>query len=152
MNQHLSRIQTCWSMVFQANQGPEAVPAAQRLLLERYSGAVHRYLLGIVHSPDQADDLAQEFALRFLRGDFRRVHPGRGRFRDFVKMSLRHLVIDAYRRQQVRPRPFPGDGVDVADSSDPLAELDRRFLDSWRQTLLARAWERLARQEKEGGP
>ena len=43
----------------------------------QHCGAAYRYLLGAVHDPDAADDLCQDFAVRFLRGDFRRADPGR---------------------------------------------------------------------------
>src|SRR5260370_23847891 len=95
LNQRLSRISTLWTVVYQAHQGStDAVSAAQRALLERYSGAIHRYLLGAVRDPEVADDLFQEFALRFLRGDFNRADRERGRFRNFIKTSLFHLIVD----------------------------------------------------------
>ncbi len=80
----------------------------------RYGGAVQRYLLASVRDPDAASDLAQEFALRFLRGDFHRADPGRGRFRDFVKRAIYHLMIDHFReRKKSRPSDHwghPGTG------------------------------------------
>src|SRR5207244_8784969 len=104
-NQRLSRISTLWTVVLQAHQGSaEAVTKAQQLLMQRYSGAVYRYLLGAVRDPDVAADLSQEFALRFVRGDFRRAAPERGRFRDYVKIALVHLVDDYYRSRRARPR------------------------------------------------
>ena len=101
---HLSQILTHWSAVIR--DPPRARPPvtwAQRELMERYGGAAHRYLLGITHDPEAADELAREFAVRFLRGDFRNVEPARGRFRDFVKQGIRNLVIDDLRRRQSRP-------------------------------------------------
>jgi DNA-directed RNA polymerase specialized sigma24 family protein len=47
-----------------------------------------------VRDPEVADDLAQEFALRFLRGDFQRADPERGRCRDYLKRALINLVHD----------------------------------------------------------
>lgn len=157
MNEHafqqrLSQIQTSWSMVLRAHEpGSDVVADAQTALMQRYGGAVYRYLVGFLHDYDAADDLAQEFALRFLRGDFRRADPARGRFRDYVKMVLRHLVADHHRRQVVRPRPLPEDAGDsVADGAD-ADDLDRQFLESWRKELLARAWEALERVQGEAG-
>src|SRR5437660_669516 len=55
LNERLSRISTQWTMVFQAHEGPaDAVARAQQQLLERYSGAAYRYLLGAVRDPDVA--------------------------------------------------------------------------------------------------
>jgi len=153
LSQRLSQIQTSWSMVMRAHSGPsEAVKPAQQLLMQRYGGSVYRYLVGFLHDYDAADDLAQEFALRFLRGDFRRADPARGRFRDYVKMVLRHLVADFHRRQGVRPLPLPDDGGGGSADAPAIAEdLDRQFLESWRAELLARAWEGLERVQGESG-
>src|SRR5262245_44520612 len=93
LEQRLSGIATQWTAVFRAHgeTTDSAVSARNRLML-RYSGAVYRYLLGAVRDPDVASDLCQEFAVKFLRGDFRRAAPERGRFRDYVKSALVNLV------------------------------------------------------------
>ena len=90
LNHHLSRIETHWTAVFRRT-GPAAEAAeAQAALMRRYGGAVHRYLLASLRDAEAADDLSQEFALRFLRGDFRNADPGKGRFRDFLKRAVYH--------------------------------------------------------------
>src|SRR6266436_612212 len=101
---HLSQISTMWTMLFRAHAGgPEGAVSAQRAMMERYGGAVYRYLLGAVRDQDAAAELSQEFAVRFLRGDFRRADPDRGRFRDYLKTSLIHLVTDYHRARQRAP-------------------------------------------------
>src|SRR5262245_27508512 len=101
MDQHLSKIVTLWGPLQEAHAGePEAARVAQRQLLERYTPAIYRYLLASVRDPHAADELFQEFALRFCRGDFKRADQQRGRFRDFLKTSLVHLVIDHHRRSK----------------------------------------------------
>src|SRR4051812_10699254 len=86
LNQRLSQLSTCWTLVAQAHAGDAGVEAAaQAALLQRYQSAVYRYLLGAVRDPDTADELFQEFALRFVRGDFRHADATRGRFRNYVK-------------------------------------------------------------------
>src|SRR5215203_2165404 len=104
---HLSQISTQWTMIIQAHRGtPEQVSAAQAQLMDRYAGAVHRYLLGALRDPDAAAELGQEFALRFLQGGFHRADPARGRFRDFVKRALRNLMVDYERGRRSRPIPL----------------------------------------------
>jgi DNA-directed RNA polymerase specialized sigma24 family protein len=152
-DQHLSQILTHWSVVFQAHQGPASqVAEAQRQLMERYGGAVHRYLLGLLRDPDAADELAQEFAVRFLRGDFKNVEPGRGRFRDFVKQALRNLTIDYWRRR-ARPREGIEDSPEPSAPDPGLRDFEHQFLVSWRDGLMDRAWRGLAlHQEQTGQP
>jgi len=148
----LSQIETRWSLVMQANQvGGDTASAAQRELLERYAGAVHRYLLRVTRDPEVAADLAQEFALRFLRGGFHRADPTRGRFRNYVKSAVMNLVIDAHRQEKNRPCPLPDGGDGLYAPIEDLAELDRQFLDCWRDEVLRRAWDRLAAHQRDAG-
>jgi RNA polymerase sigma-70 factor (ECF subfamily) len=145
--EHLSQIETLWSMVLRANQGPDASATAQDKILKRYGGVVHRYLLGLVRDPHVADDLSQEFALRFLRGDFRNAHPDRGRFRNFVKSAIRNLVTDFYRRKKAQPANLPLEAAELVGCEPPV-DLDEDFLASWRQELLARAWDLIKQKEE----
>src|SRR6516162_7103932 len=116
----LTGIDTHWSGLFAAHkENGEATTAAQREELLRYYGAVRRYLVGIVHDAGVAEELTQDFAVRFLRGDFRRADPQRGRFRDFVKTALRHLARDHWRKQGRAPVPLPSDGPEPADADAP---------------------------------
>jgi RNA polymerase sigma-70 factor (ECF subfamily) len=146
----LSQIQTAWSLVFQAHQGEQAPAlAAQQQLLLRYHGAVYRYLLGALRDPDAADEVAQELAVRFLQGKFKAADPRRGRFRDLVKVALRHLMIDYWRQKNKAPRTGEGSlEVGTAPSAD---ELDGPFLVYWREELLERAWEALEAEEARTG-
>src|SRR5271170_5133899 len=117
LERRLSSITTLWSVVMQAHQGETDESArARRQLLERYLGAVYRYLLGALRDGDAADELFQEFALRFVRGDFKRADPERGRFRDFVKSSLFYLVVNHQKRK--RPLQLPED-MQVEAANEP---------------------------------
>ncbi len=150
-DQRLSHITTLWTLVRQAHQGPaDAVPAAQQTLLERYGGAVHRYLLGALRDPEAADDMFQEFCLRFLRGDFRNADPGRGRFRDFVKTALFHLICDYQRRRQRRPLSLDPDHEPAAPPPD-TPEAEQAYLNSWREELMDRTWRAVAELEEATG-
>jgi RNA polymerase sigma-70 factor (ECF subfamily) len=154
INHRLSRISTMWTVVFQAHQegAPEAVTSAQRVLMQRYCGAVYRYLLGAVHDPDVADELSQEFALAFIRGDFRRVHPERGRFRDYVKTVLFHLVGSHQKKRQKQPRALGSDVQEPAAPQEaPVHASDEEFLKRWREELLARTWEALEKVQETTG-
>ena len=138
----LSQISTQWTLVFQAHSGsPELVHEAQVALIDRYAGAIHRYLLCSVRDPDIAAELDQEFALRFLRGDFHRADPARGRFRDFVKRSVRNLMLNYLKSQKRRHRPLdaaPEPSIEAFET-----DFDLQFAASWRQGLLDHAWKSL---------
>jgi RNA polymerase sigma-70 factor (ECF subfamily) len=136
-------------------KGSEVTTAQQQLLL-RYHGAAYRYLLGMLHDPAVAEELTQDFALRFLRGDFKRADPQRGRFRDFLKTALRHQVIDHWRKQKKTrneaPHALPDDAVTAAPTqTDEHLEDEAAFLKGWQEELLARSWEALAQFQKETG-
>jgi RNA polymerase sigma-70 factor (ECF subfamily) len=150
MDERLSHIATRWTMLFQAHQPTDAAQAAQQQLLERYCGAVYRYLLAAVHDHHAAEDLTQEFALRFVRGQFHRANPERGRFRDYVKTALFHLVDDFRSRQGRLPRSRPLEGHEVAHAPS-TPESERAFAESWREELLARSWQSLAEEEQRSG-
>jgi RNA polymerase sigma-70 factor (ECF subfamily) len=146
---HLSQISTLWTLVQQAHHGPlDTARSAQEVLLKRYSPAVYRYLLGALRDPNAADELFQEFCLRFVRGDFRRADPERGRFRSFVKTSLFHLVVDYQNQRRKTARPL-AEEPPVAAPDDTAAE--REFTASWRQELLDRAWRALAEVQQQTG-
>jgi RNA polymerase sigma-70 factor (ECF subfamily) len=150
---HLSQMSTQWTDVFQAHSGrpAEASEAVSRLMY-RYGGAVHRYLLRALRDPDVAAELNQEFALRFVRGDFRHCHPTRGRFRDYVKRAVQNLINDYYRRR--RPSiPLEGDVAEPAAAGGGTAHFEHQFLESWKNDLLGRAWKALLELEQtEGQP
>jgi RNA polymerase sigma-70 factor (ECF subfamily) len=151
LNEHLSQISTRWALLDQAHQGSaEAASAAQRQLIQRYTPAIYRYLRGAVRDPEVADELFQEFALRFVRGDFKRADPERGRFRNFLKTSLYHLVVDYQRRRQQQALPLPPDDASPAAGPEST-DAGQEFLDVWRAELMGRAWEGLERVERQTG-
>jgi DNA-directed RNA polymerase specialized sigma24 family protein len=148
----LSEISTSWPDLRAAHQGPdELMQAARGRLIARYGGAIHRYLRGALHDPEAAQEVYQTFVVRFLRGDFRRVDPGRGRFRSYLKSALFRLVAD--HRRQVRRQPSTlGPGTpEPAVAWAGVIDDDRAFLASWTAELLERAWVGLAELERDRG-
>lgn len=144
----LSRIETAWTMVRRAHQGPGAeAQRARQQLIERYRSAVARYLRAAVGDDDAAEDLFQEFALRFVRGDFKRADPERGRFRKFLKTALINLVIDRQRRRQ-RDVLLRAEGEFDPAQPDAAAQ-EAEFTAVWRSQLLTRAGDALAEQDRE---
>jgi RNA polymerase sigma-70 factor (ECF subfamily) len=154
---HLSQIQTLWSVVQQAHGDHTSVADAQQSLLDRYGGAVRRYALAALKDEDAADEVFQEFALKFVRGDFGQADPGRGKFRAFVKTVVYRLIVDYQRRRKaiVREGPLHTNLAEPAAAEEhpalDEATSEAMFKNSWRDSLLARCWQRLADVEKESG-
>ena len=106
-NARLNLISTRWTLLGRACGDDAEAQAAKTDVLERYGGAIRRYLLGAVRDEDAADDLFQEFVCRLLRGGFRGADRARGRFRDYLKGVLAHLVVDYHRARQRQPLALP---------------------------------------------
>jgi RNA polymerase sigma-70 factor (ECF subfamily) len=147
-DQRLCDISTIWSVVGLAHDGrTKAARAAQHWLLELYGGAIRRYLTASLRDPAAAEELFQEFALRFLNGSFHNADPRRGRFRDYVKTSLVHLIGNYRKQRQRQPRPLNPARPEPIDEAPASPDVDPVFLASWRDELLAQAWQALARAE-----
>jgi RNA polymerase sigma-70 factor (ECF subfamily) len=152
METRLSDIPTLWSDVLRANDPDcDNGRAARHQLLERYGGAVRRYLRAALHDADAADEQFQVFAYRFLSGGLRGANQSRGRFRDFVKGVLFHIVADYHNDRRKRPATLSVDPPQANDEA-AMAEEDNRFLENWRAELLARTWTGLSAFEANNGP
>jgi RNA polymerase sigma-70 factor (ECF subfamily) len=150
--QHISKIETLWSPLREAQTGEteEARRAAQQLILDRYRPAVYRYLRACL-DPEGADEVLQEFQLRFVEGKFRNADPTRGRFRDLLKTALHNLIIDHHKKARRVPPQLSPDAPEPAAEYPSTPESDRQFLAQWRQALLSKAWEALAEEERKTG-
>jgi RNA polymerase sigma factor (sigma-70 family) len=145
----LKHITTFWQQILAAHEdNPDSAVEAQRQVLERYCGAVFRYLSGAVGDVHVAEDLAQDFAVRFLRGDFRNADPARGKFRGLLTTVLRNLVIDHQRRK--RAAVILLEHELSANELAPPEQLDELFVEQWRRELLQQAWRELERADSEG--
>jgi len=144
-NERLREIDTQWIEVLRAQNGEKE---AQLRVLDRYSAAIYRYLRASVRDPDLASELAQEFIVRFLDGSFRKVNPERGRFRDYVKTVLYHLIVDHQNDQKTRPRQL-GSGVKSLEETHGNPQKEFEIL--WREDLLNRALKKMRTEKGEPG-
>ena len=129
-------ISTLWTLVLRAGGAGEGLGARQELC-RRYHGAATRFLRAALGDEHAAAELGQEFAVRVLNGDLGGAAPDRGRFRDYVKGVLRHMIVDHYRRGRREVQPASRLPEPEAPADDP-AELDRQWVATWRQELLDR--------------
>jgi RNA polymerase sigma factor (sigma-70 family) len=147
----LSQIDTIWSIVYLANRdGHAEQEGAQAELLERYGPAISRYLASAVRDANAAEDLYQEFAVKFLSGDFAKAHEEKGRFRGFLKVVLGRMVTDYFRRQIRRPTSQLDPQVAIPDDREQQRR-DQEFLTVWSDQMLTQAWQRLGEEERETG-
>jgi RNA polymerase sigma-70 factor (ECF subfamily) len=146
----LSDISTVWGALAKAHQGPaEEARAIRDQQLQRYSAAVRRYLRSALSNPDAADEVFQEFALRFVSGAFRGASPAVGSFRHYLKRTLSNLIADYYRRQRKQPAPLPAEVAVEPEANEDAA--DAAFTQNWREELLRRTWGALRECERATG-
>ncbi|MEQ8789955.1 MAG: sigma-70 family RNA polymerase sigma factor [Pirellulaceae bacterium] len=152
-DEHISQIPTLWSMVRRAHgDRVSQLQQAQQTMIDRYGGAARRYLLGALRNEDAADEVYQEFVLKFLRGDFRSADPKKGRFRSFLKTILYRMIVDHQRARKRSPTPqMPDDRITPIAEEQPPREEDEAFTRSWREALLAKAWRALEQEQEETG-
>jgi RNA polymerase sigma-70 factor (ECF subfamily) len=145
---------THWSVVYQAGetQGPHVEAALDRLC-RAYWYPLYAYVRRSGRSPEDAQDLTQEFFARFLEMKYVKVAaPERGRFRSFLLKSLQHFLINDWVRGQAQKRggghkllSLDEEKAERAYLEEPAAQLAPESLydKRWATTLLERALERL---------
>ena len=140
----LSNISTNWEELIAAHDDEHLGDTGYRLrgeILRRYANCVFQYIVGATKNHHAAEDLAQEFALRFVRGDFRNANQRQGRFRDYLKTSLRNLVTDFFRsKTKIESIEKLGD---INARTVELESLESTFAEQWRQRVLGIAWNAL---------
>jgi RNA polymerase sigma-70 factor (ECF subfamily) len=145
----LNQIVTLWSEIRAAHNDADAQrQQARERLLDRYSGAIYRYLLGALGDAEAAHDLHQEFAVRFLSGRLQGVDREQGRFREFVKGVLYNLIAEHHQRKARRERQMVDEVPDRAGPCAIAQQREEEFRHSWRQELLSRSWAALKSHEQ----
>ncbi len=138
----LNQITTRWSIV--------ADPAK---VVVRYAPAIRSYLEAILRNSNDADEVAQEFALHVMNHKFDKASPDRGRFRDYVKVSARNAAL-IYLRKKTRAGKATALTTDLertlsnpAAGNDPAAAASDEWLNHWRRCLLDKVWRGLESHE-----
>ncbi len=145
---------THWSVVLAAGQG-ESPQAAQALetLCRTYWYPLYAYVRRQGHSPEDAQDLTQDFFADLLAKGFPRgAAPERGKFRSFLLASLRHSLVDQHRHADAAKRGGGQHTLSLDESRaeerfrlEPQHELtpEKIYEREWAMTLLDRAQSRL---------
>jgi RNA polymerase sigma-70 factor (ECF subfamily) len=155
-----SFVTTQWTQVL-ATRGGDSPEARQSLsdLCAAYYTPVFVLIRRVTPNEESARDLTQEFFARLLsRAGLGQVDPERGRFRFFLLGAVKHFLADMHDEQCHQKRgggrvPISLDAgtdsmpaMEIADTSRPSPELE--FDREWSVTMLARALERLGREQK----
>ena len=122
----------------------EAEPAPLDRLVRLYWHPLKIYLLATFPAlKDQTDELLQDFAEDKLlqEGWLRKADRARGRFRDFLKTSLRNFVLNRLNRADVKNAPVSLDALEQ-DWPEPEAAADEFDL-AWARTVLAETLRRM---------
>jgi DNA-directed RNA polymerase specialized sigma24 family protein len=113
---------THWSAVLAARdeKSPRAAEALAQLC-RTYWFPLYAYVRRCGESPEQAQDLTQEFFARLLAKDWlRAASPARGRFRWFLLASLKHFLANEWDRTRALKRGG-GQQLMSLDALDPEA-------------------------------
>jgi RNA polymerase sigma-70 factor (ECF subfamily) len=160
MSTHGSFSTTQWSLILAAadSQRPDS-GRALATLCESYWYPIYVHLRQLRHDPDTARDLTQGFFAHVLEKQIIKVaDPERGRFRAFLKSSLRLYLANERHRARAKKR---GGGkepiaVDFADAEahyrlEPIERYtpETMFERQWARSILRHALERL-RKEAQG--
>jgi RNA polymerase sigma-70 factor (ECF subfamily) len=130
-NLFLDQISTVWSIVHDPTQ-----------FVLRYAPAIRGYLVALLKNQHDAEDLAQQFLLRVVEHGFTRVQLKGGRFRDYLKASVRNAALSFLQRQHGR-QANRADLSQVADEQPDPQDADRQWIRAWRKCLLNRAMQAL---------
>jgi RNA polymerase sigma-70 factor (ECF subfamily) len=135
--------------------------AALETLCQAYWYPLYAYLRRRGHSPEDSQDLAQEFFRRLLASDWiARADPAKGRFRSFLLGGLQNFLANDWQKGQ-RLKRGGGRGTIALDALDAeeryrlepaeVASPDKLFERRWALTILERILDRLAKEEEAAG-
>ena len=152
---------TRWTIVMTA--GRSDTPRAQAALAElcqTYWYPLYAFIRQRGHAPHDAQDLTQEFFARLLeKNSLADITRERGKFRSFLLASLKHFLVDEWRKAQSAKR---GGGrvvsLDAADAENRFAREpadavtpEKLFEQNWALALLDAVYRRLQREYEQAG-
>ena len=155
-------VTTHWSVVLSAGRSdtPRAHHALERLC-QTYWFPLYAYVRRRGHSPEDAQDLTQEFFARLLEGNrVRTADQQKGRFRSFLLAGLNNFLADEWDKSRAQKRggglrtvPLQLDTAETRYGSEPVDHVtpEQSFERRWALTLLDDVLKRLGEEhEREG--
>jgi RNA polymerase sigma factor (sigma-70 family) len=155
-------VTTHWSVVLRAGRNDTTrAQAALSHLCEVYWYPLYAFVRQRGHSPEDAQDLTQEFFARLLeKGTLAHADPARGRFRSFLLATLNHFLANEWKKAHTIKRG--GDtavisldwaaaeqwyALEPADPCTPESTFERR----WALALLQAVLDRLEDEYRQEG-
>jgi len=130
-------------------------------LCQTYWYPLYAYVRHRGHSPEDAQDLTQEFFARLLeKNTLGRVTRGRGKFRSFLLGTMNHFLVDEWKRASAQKRGGgqPVLSLDAHDAEtrfgrEPVDKVtpERLFEQNWALALLDTVYHRLRREYETSG-
>ena len=154
-------VTTHWSVVLSAggNDTTQAQDALARLC-QTYWPPLYAYVRRRGYSPEDAQDLTQEFFARLLaRNTVGSARPDKGRFRSFLLASMNHFLADEWDKARAQKR---GGGkvisLDLQTAETRLSEASSKELTPekayerrWAITLLEQVYQWLEEEHRQQG-
>ncbi len=153
---------THWSVVLAAGEQntPESAEALEQLC-RTYWYPIYVYVRHRGYSPEDTQDLTQQFFQRFLeKGAFSAANPARGRFRTFLLTSLQHFLADDWKHAHRAKRggwaiEVPVEAAEaevqgVTELTDAMTP-ERLYEEHWAITLLDGVLERVHEDYRRAG-
>ena len=102
-------VTTRWNLILSATDSKRTdereIDAALGELCRIYWRPVFFFIARRGYSPEDAEDLTQDFFLRIVKGDWlQKADPNRGRFRSLLMKSVQHFLNDAVDKTKARKR------------------------------------------------
>lgn len=153
---------TRWSRIAAAGDpGGSQNREALAELCTAYWYPLYAYIRRRGHSPEEAQDLTQDFFARLLeKGLFAQADPRRGRFRAFLRTVCVNYLANQYDRSNAKKRGggravlrIDGGDAEGRYANEPAHELtpEKLFDRSWALALLERVIERLGNEYERSG-
>lgn len=137
-------VTTRWTMLRCAASDGEGASSAMETWCRNYWPPVHAHILRRVRDPHLAEDLTQEFFLRWVRHEWlKRPQPELGKFRSFLLTVLKRFLRDEMQKAMAEKRNggmklIP---LDELINGEPAGPADAETFDrDWARFILGRAF------------
>jgi RNA polymerase sigma factor (sigma-70 family) len=153
---------THWSVVVAAGDSKSAhADEALEMLCRTYWYPLYAYVRRKGHSPEDAQDLTQEFFARLLEKKYLKLADReRGKFRGFLLTSLKHFLVNEWQKARAVKRgggavalPLDEELAERQYLAEPSADLppDQMFEKRWAITVLEQVLTRLRQESVAAG-